>query len=153
MFRLAGVTLRALGITALAVAIPALATAQMTRGSIVGTVRDASGGVIPGVTVTVTNVATNTVRVAVTDEQGLYRVQALEPGTYSITTELDGFAKVEQRDIRVQPAQDTSVDITLRPAGMQEAVTVTAEAAHVGLNRTNPTIGTTISSRAVEELP
>jgi len=153
MSRLSGVTLRAIFIALLAVTIPALATAQMTRGSIVGTVRDASGGVIPGVTVTVTNVATNAVRVAVTDEQGLYRVQALEPGTYSITTELDGFAKVEQRDIRVQPAQDTSVDITLRPAGMQEAVTVTAEAAHVGLNRTNPTIGTTISSRAVEELP
>ena len=153
MSRLTGVTLRSAIIALMAITIPAVASAQMTRGGLVGTVRDASGGVIPGVTITVTNLDTNTRRVAVTDEQGLYRVQALEPGRYSIATELDGFAKVEQRDVRVQAALDTTLDLTLKPAGMQEAVTVTAEAANVGLNRSNPTIGTTISSRAVAELP
>ena len=153
MSRLSGVTLRTAFIALLAVTIPAVAFAQMTRGGLMGTVRDASGAVIPGVTVTVTNLDTNTVRVAVSDEQGYYRVQALEPGRYSVVSELQGFARVEQREVRVQAALDTTVDLTMKPAGMQEAVTVTAEAANVGLNRNNPTIGTTISSRAVEELP
>ena len=153
MSRLSGVTLRSAFIALLAVTIPAIASAQMTRGGLVGTVRDASGGVVPGVTVTVTNVDTNTVRVAVSDAQGFYRVQALDPGRYSVVSELQGFAKVEHQEIRVQPALDTTLDLTMKPAGMQEAVTVTAESANVGLNRNNPTIGTTISSRAIEELP
>jgi hypothetical protein len=137
----------------LAVVLPAAASAQMTRGGIVGTVRDTSGAVVPGVTVTVTNIDTNAVRVAVTDEQGTYRVQALEPGRYAIATELQGFARVDQRDIQVRAALDTSVDLTLKPGGMEENVTVTADAASVSLNRTNPTIGTTINNRTIEELP
>lgn len=153
MFRLSRVMARAAVCALLALSLPSAALAQMTRGGIVGTVRDASGGVIPGVTVTVTNLDTNTARVTVTDDQGLYRVQALEPGRYSIVTELQGFSRVEQREVRVQAALDTTVDMTMRPSGVEEAVTVTAEATNVGLNRTNPTIGTTISSRAIEELP
>ena len=153
MARSFGVTIRAALIALLAVTLPAIASAQMTRGGLVGTVRDASGGVVPGVTVTVTNMDTNAVRVAVTDDNGLYRVQALDPGRYRIATELQGFATVEQREVRVQAAQDTTLDVTLKPAGMAETVSVTADAANVGLNRTNPTIGTTISNRAVEELP
>jgi hypothetical protein len=148
-----GVMVRAACLALLAVAVPAVAAAQMTRGGLVGTVRDASGGVIPGVTVTVTNMDTNNVRVAVTDENGLYRVQALEPGRYTISTELQGFTKVEQRDVRVQAAMDTTIDVTLRPGGLTETVSVMADTANIGLNRTNPTIGTTISARAVEELP
>lgn len=153
MSRVSSVMLRAAVLALFAVTIPALASAQMTRGGIVGAVRDTSGGVVPGVTVTVTNMDTNAVRVAVTDDQGSYRVQALESGPYSIVTELQGFGRVEQRGVRVQPALDTTVDLTLKPGGMAEAVTVTADAANTGLNRTNPTIGTTISSRAIEELP
>src|SRR5688572_21421588 len=153
MLRLSGAAVRALAVALMAVTIPSLASAQMTRGGLVGTVRDASGGVIPGVTVTVTNIDTNTVRVAVSDESGLYRLQALEPGRYRIVSELEGFARVEQQDVRVQPALDTTVDLVMRPGGLQEAVTVTAEATNIGLNRTNPTIGTTIGSRAIEDLP
>jgi hypothetical protein len=153
MSRLSGRMVRAALLALLAVTMPSAAVAQMTRGGLVGTVRDASGGVIPGVTVTVTNMDTNAARVAVSDEQGTYRIQALEPGRYLIVTELQGFAKFEQRDVRVQAALDTTVDLTLKPGGMAENVTVTAESASVSLNRSNPTIGTTISSRAIEDLP
>ena len=76
-------------------AFPPLAAAQITRGAISGTVRDASGAVVPGATVTVTNVATNISRSAVSDAQGFYRVPALEPGTYTVRTELSGFQTVE----------------------------------------------------------
>jgi hypothetical protein len=141
-----------LAIVTFAAALPANSSAQMTRGGIAGTVRDASGGVVPGATVTVTNVGTNAVQTATTDAQGFYRVAALEPGTYTVVIELSGFRTVEQRDVPVRAALDAAVDATLSPAGVGETVTVTAEAATV-LNRSNPTISTTIPSRAVEELP
>lgn len=142
-------------LTALAVAVllPAAVSAQMTRGSVAGTVRDSSGAVVPGVTVTVTNVATNASQTVVSDAEGFYRAPALESGTYTVMTELSGFRRVEQRAVVVRPALETPVDFTLEPAGVGETVQVTAEPATAGLNRTNPTIATTISSRAVEELP
>ena len=152
MTRLLGVMRVAL-VALIAITIPVAASAQITRGALVGTVRDASGGVVPGVTVTVTNLNTNAARVTVTDEQGTYRVGALEPGRYKITTELSGFAPFEQTDITVRSALDTPVDITMKAGGISEAVTVTADTSSVALNKTNPTIGTTISARTVEELP
>src|SRR5438093_8010691 len=75
--------------------LPALARAQMTRGGINGTVRDTSGGVVPGATVTVTNADTNQARDAVTDAQGFYRISALEPGSYNVRTVLSGFQTIE----------------------------------------------------------
>jgi hypothetical protein len=78
------------------VALPAAAAAQMTRGGLVGTVRDASGGVMPGVTVTVTNMDTNATRVVVTDGQGFYSAPGLEPGRYTVVAELSGFTRIEQ---------------------------------------------------------
>lgn len=152
MSRLSGV-MRTAFIALLALTIAAAASAQITRGGLVGTVRDASGAVVPGVTVTVTNMDTNAVRTTASDEQGAYRVPALEPGRYKITTDLSGFAPFEQTGIAVRSALETSVDITIRAGGISEAVTVTADASAVTLNRTNPTIGTTINARAVEELP
>src|SRR3972149_7837732 len=63
------------------IVVPGLASAQITRATISGTVRDSSGAVLPGATVTVTNPETNMVRTVVTDVLGYYRVPALEPGT------------------------------------------------------------------------
>lgn len=152
MSGLSGLGVRLLAIVAIATLVPASSSAQMTRGGISGTIRDASGAVVPGATVTVTNVATNAVQTAVTDTQGFYRVGALEPGTYTVSTELSGFGTVEQRNIVVRSALDTPIDVTLSPAGVGETVTVTAEAG-TALNKSNPTIATTIPSRAVADLP
>ena len=133
--------------------LPAAGIAQMTRGSIAGTARDASGAVVPAATVTVINVATNATQTMVTDAQGFYRVPALEPGRYTVTTELSGFRKVEQRDIDVRPALETPLDVRLEPAGVGESIQVTADAGTAGLNKTNPNIATSINARSVEELP
>lgn len=138
----------ALGLVAL---LPAIASAQITRGAISGTIRDASGLVAPGVTVTVTNVDTNATLTAVTDNLGFYRVAPLEPGRYTVTTQLAGFAPAEQRDVDVRTASEISINFELRPAGVGEAVVVVAEA--LELNRVTPTITTTIPARAVVELP
>jgi phosphohistidine swiveling domain-containing protein len=133
--------------------LPTSSWAQMTRGGISGTVRDQSGGVVPGATVTVTNLDTNAAQTVVSDAQGFFRVAALEAGRYMVATELAGFRKVEQRDIIVRPSLETPVDVQLRPAVVGEEVTVTAESPLVGLNRTNPTIASTINARAIEDLP
>jgi hypothetical protein len=136
-----------------ALVLPAAAYAQMTRGSIAGTVRDASDAIVPGASVTVTNVATNATVSVTTDAQGFYRAPALEPGRYTVITELSGFRTVEQRNVDVRTALETPLDVKLEPAAVGETVQVTAEAGTAGLNKNNPTIATTITSRAVEELP
>ena len=133
--------------------LPSIGVAQMTRGSIAGTVRDASSAVVPGATVTVTHVGTNAAQTVVSDGEGFYRAAALEPGTYVVTTELAGFRRVEQRDVVVRTALETPLDVKLEPASVGETVQVTAEAATAGLNKTNPTIATSISARAIENLP
>ncbi|MBI2221604.1 MAG: TonB-dependent receptor [Acidobacteria bacterium] len=132
-------------------ATPALA--QMTRGGVNGTVRDASGAVVPGVTVIVVNVATNQSRDTVTDAEGFYRVSALEPGDYLVRAELAGFQTVETRGVRIVPATEATVNVELKVAGVGEEVTVTAEARAAELNKTSPTIANTVSARAVEQLP
>ncbi len=136
-----------------AILVPAAGFAQMTRGGIGGTVRDSSGAVVPGVTVTVTNVATNATVTVVTDGQGFYRAPALEPGTYTVVTELAGFSKIEQREVAVRTALETPLDFKLQPGAIDETVRVNAETTSAGLNKTNPTIANTITARSIENLP
>lgn len=143
----------ALVAVALAVGVAGAATAQITRGAISGTVRDQSGGVIPGATVTVTNTDTNATRTVVTNEIGFYRVGAVEPGNYVVVTELAGFSTVEQKDIVVRAAAEITVDVALNPAGIGEDITVTAEASTAQLNKTSGTIASVLNNKAVEQLP
>ncbi len=134
-------------------ALPLSATAQMTRSAISGTVRDAQGALVPGANVTVTNIATNSTRSAVTDAQGFYRVPALEPGTYNVKTELSGFKAVENRDVRVVATIETTINVDLKVAGMGEAIEVVGRAEAIELNKTSPTVGQTPLARQVVELP
>jgi outer membrane receptor protein involved in Fe transport len=129
------------------------AEAQLTRGIISGTVRDASGAVVPGATVTITNMDTNISRTAVTSELGFYRVAALEPGRYVVRTELSGFSTVEQKDIPVKAALEATVNVEMSVAGVGEALTVVGKAEAVELNKSNPTIGMTSTGRQAVELP
>jgi hypothetical protein len=106
-----------------------VAAQSTVSGSIQGTVRDAQGSVLPGVTVT----ATSDVLVAgktatVTDARGVYRFPSLPVGLYAIQAELAGFATVRQENIRVNAARAFGLDITLPEAKVAEAVTVSAEA-------------------------
>jgi hypothetical protein len=138
-------------VTLLILAPAGVAAAQLTRGAIAGTVRDASGSVVPGAEVTVTNVDTNAARATVSDAQGFFRAGALEPGRYRLIVSLSGFLSVERTDIDVRPASDVSLDIVLKPASVTESVSVTAGA--VELNKTSPTIGFSTDARMVVDLP
>jgi hypothetical protein len=134
-------------------AFPALSGAQITRSAVSGTVRDATGAVVPGATITVTNIDTNISRTAVSDAQGFYRVPALEPGRYEVKAELSGFQTVEYKDIRLVSASEVTINPELKVAGATEAITVVGRAEAIELNKTSATVGTTTMARAVVELP
>ncbi len=123
-------------------AFPALSDAQMTRGAISGTVRDATGALVPGATVTATNVDTNIGRSTVTDAQGFYRIPALEPGTYHVKAELSGFQAVEWKSVKLVAAGEVTLNPELKVAGLGEAITVLGQAEAIELNKTNGTVGT-----------
>lgn len=129
------------------------AEAQLTRGSLAGTVRDETGGVLPGVAVTITNQATGIARTVVTNESGLYRAPALEPGQYLVTAELSGFRKVQTKDVRIQPAIEGTYHVQLQVAPAGEEIVVEGSTSGVELNKSNPTVGLVVTERQVTDLP
>src|SRR5437867_3893467 len=100
----------------LLLAIVAPVHAQTPSGEISGTVVDSSGLPVPGVTVTLTNQATNVVRVVQTNEVGLYVIAAIPPGTYDLKAELTGFRTVYRTGIGLQVGSATRSPITRSPA-------------------------------------
>src|SRR5438477_6475134 len=107
-------------------AIVAPLHAQTPSGEISGTVVDSSGLPVPGVTVTLTNQATNVVRVVQTNESGLYVISAIPPGTYDLKAELSGFTTVERRAIAVQVGSASRISLTLAVGELSETLEVSA---------------------------
>jgi hypothetical protein len=104
---------------------PSLAMAQ---GTLTGTVRDASGGVLPGVTVEATSPAIQgAVRTVVTDSAGIYRIIELPPGTYSLSFSLPGFSNVKRDGLILSGSAVLTIPIELRVGAIEETVTVTGE--------------------------
>jgi hypothetical protein len=106
---------------------PAAAQTQAANGSIEGTVSDVTGGVLPGVTVVVTNTDVGAERLTVTNEHGLYRAVLLPLGTYRITAELPGFKKFEQVGIQLSAGQTVVVNARLNVGEVSETVSVSAD--------------------------
>ncbi|GMV22490.1 MAG: hypothetical protein AMXMBFR57_24390 [Acidimicrobiia bacterium] len=129
----------------------AFAQSQAINGTIEGTVKDASGAVLPGVTVTVTNTDTGTQRVVVTNEAGLFRAPLLQLGRFTVSAELSGFSKYEQTGISLAAGQTVVLNIGLKVGGLTESVTVTSDAPVVDLGKTD--VGRNITSREIENLP
>lgn len=129
----------------------AFAQSQAINGTIEGTVRDASGAVLPGVTVTVTNTDTGTQRVVVTNEDGVFRAPLLQLGRFTVSAELSGFSKYEQTGIGLAAGQSVVLNIPMKVGGMTETITVSADAAVVDLGKTD--VGRNITSREIANLP
>jgi hypothetical protein len=127
------------------------ALAQSTTGSIIGTVRDSTGGALPGVTVTAVNQSNGATRETVTDELGAYRVTALNPGLYTLEVVLTGFENLKRTDVRVNIASQVEIPITLQMAGVQETVTVQALAPLV--DTTAQAVRTNVETRQIASLP
>jgi carboxypeptidase family protein/TonB-dependent receptor-like protein len=121
------------------------------NAQISGTLKDQSGGVLPGVTVTAKNLATGLTRSAVSEPSGDYRVPALPPGTYSITAELQGFGRETRPDIVLIIDQDAVIHFTLKPAAVTEAVTVTGESPIVDTTKSD--VSTSVSTQQIQDLP
>src|SRR3954451_20089029 len=100
-------------VCAIGVLAPSTARAQggASTASVAGKVTDATGGVLPGVTITVTNLATNQQRSIVTNDEGVYRFAGRPPGSYSIASDLEGFAKFLQSDITLQVGGASEVNV------------------------------------------
>src|SRR5688572_12938427 len=130
--------------------IAAHAAAQVTTGTIVGTVSD-SNGVVPGASVNIREVNKNTTNSFVTDDTGTYTAPFLTPGTYVVEVSVSGFKKWVREGVVLQVNQRARVDVALEVGGVEETTTVTAEAP---LLRTDSSeVGTVIEERAIKELP
>ena len=108
-------------------AMPRLLLAQTGGGSLRGYVKDEQGGVLPGATITATSPSVATPYKGVTDTEGLYRLNNLSPGVYSITVELDGFATFIRQNVVLGAALNLNVDIVMKLRSVAETVTVVAD--------------------------
>ena len=131
------------------VLLPAAASAQ---SAITGLVKDATGAVLPGVTVTVTNLDTSTARSTVTNEKGLYRAPLLPLGKYRVVAELQGFKKFEGTDIQLSVGQTAVVNATLSVGAVSETITVSGSDIPA-LDVARIDIGHTMSDLEVHNLP
>ena len=154
MFRIAlrsRVLQLALLLPAVLLASAAPAMAQAASASISGTITDSQGGVLPGVTLTVTNAESGTVRTSVTEADGKFRVAGLNPGRYNVTADLPGFQSVAVKDVTLQVGQDYTRDFQLALSTLQESVTVTGEAPIIEATKTE--VSTVITQQQIESLP
>ena len=122
-----------------------------TLGTITGEVRDATGAIVPGAAITVQNTATNVVRNATTNSQGIYSIPALNPGMYEARAEKEGFKAATRAGIELQVQQTARIDFALEIGAVSEVVEVTG--APPLLTTENATVGTVIEERRITDLP
>src|SRR5512134_1599926 len=143
--------LRVLTLALLCVVAATNALAQESRGTITGTVVDASGAVVPGASVTITNVARGTTVTVVTNEVGYFQAPYLISGIYTVTVELAGFKKLVREGLEVRVDDRLQLQLPLELGGAEEQVTVRAEAPL--LDVTTASLGQVIDAKRVAELP
>ena len=137
-----------------------LPASVFAQASLTGTVRDASGGVLPGVTVEAASPALiEKVRTAITDDTGQYRIVDLRPGTYALTFTLPGFNTVKREGIELLGSSTLTIPVDMRVGGLEETITVTGESPVVDVQNArrevvlnNDTIQTIPATRAAGAL-
>jgi Carboxypeptidase regulatory-like domain len=127
------------------------ATAQNATAKILGTVTDPQGAVVPGVKVTVTNMATNVSAETSTDKDGFYQVLNLPIGAYQITARHEGFRPLEMVTAPLEINQSFRANLKLEVGAAREQVLVEAQGS--GVETVNPTLGQTITSRPIVDMP
>src|SRR5471030_197945 len=126
------------------------ASAQSFQGGLRGALKD-SGGVIPGVEVTLTNEQTNLKRSVVTNERGEYVFAAVEPGNYTVKATLQGYKTADRGGIRIGTQQFLTLDLSMEVGAITENVTVTGQAPLIETG--NASQGSTIDSAMLQALP
>ncbi len=133
----------------LLVSIPA--AAQISTATILGVVRDASGGVLPGVTVTARNLDTGQTRDTVSDAEGSYRLPAVQVGRYEVRAELQGFKTGVRAGLTLSVTQEAVIDFALEVGAIEESVIVTGEAPLI--STTSASLGALVDAKQLQELP
>jgi hypothetical protein len=126
------------------------ARAQETRGTIFGTVRDKTGGVLPGMSVMVTNEATNVSIEATTNERGAFEIPYLLPGRYSVVVQASGFKKFAQKGLELSVNNRVGVNAVLEVGDITDEISVTAQSP---LLETTASASSTLTNREVNALP
>jgi outer membrane receptor protein involved in Fe transport len=129
----------------------AASSAFAQNAQVTGTIKDQTGGVMPGVTVTAKNNATGLTRTEVTDASGIFRLVALLPGSYTVTVEITGFTTQTLPNVALAIDQTATLDFALKPASLSENVTVTGEAPIVDVTRSD--VGTALTTEQMQDLP
>ena len=130
----------------------ASAFAQTSRGTVSGTVTDPTGAVVAGANVALKNTQTSVERTTTTNDEGFYRFEAVDLGTYSVTISAAGFGELIKSNVVVNANQTSEISAQLQPGGQQVTIDVTAEAG-AALQTEAPVRGGNISQAQITELP
>ena len=131
--------------------LAATVRAQVRQAELAGSVTDASGAVVPGVTVSAILNATKETRTAVTDGVGKYRFNVLPVGVYTVQAELSGFSTVRYEDIKLAIGQSAILDLKMQVASLGETITVKGEPPLIDTTKSD--LGGNIDEIQVKELP
>lgn len=132
-------------------ALPYSASGQVITATIFGVVRDETGAILPGATITVKNLDTGIVRTTVTDDQGRYRVPQLAVGNYQVEASLTGFQTAVRSGITLTVGREAAVDFTLKVGEISERVTVIGEAPLV--DTSSSAISALVDDKTIQDLP
>ena len=125
--------------------------AQTLKGTILGTVSDASGAVIPAARALVTETGTNVRRTLLANESGLYVAANLDPGTYRVEVEHSGFRRLVRDNIELPPNNTVRVDMQLTPGAISESIEVTTAAPILKTDRTDT--GGQLEAETLQNMP
>ena len=127
------------------------AEAQQDVGFVLGTITDPSAGVVVGAKVHIVNESTGIAQDLVTNESGFYQSQPLQPGSYTVTVMMNGYASASERSLVVDAASHVTANVKLEVGSV--TTTVNIESTPPALDTVDAQIGNTVDTRAVQELP
>src|SRR5262245_14952277 len=133
--------------------LSAVGFSQSTNATVGGTVQDASGAFIPGVTVTATNTATGIVTTVVSNESGIYQFASLQTGTYDIKAELPGFQTTTTKGFQLFGAQQARLNFTLQVGAVAGTTVEVSVAADTLLATSSNSVGAILPEYKVRDLP
>src|SRR5882672_11428102 len=142
----------AAAVTLIFLVLSALAFAQTSNATLGGTISDASGALIPGVTITATNTGTGIVTTVLSNEAGAYQFASLQTGTYNVTAELPGFQPQTRSAVALGVSQQVRINFTLQVGAVAQAVEVSI-AADTLIATTSSSVGTVLPEYKVRDLP
>jgi len=125
--------------------------AQVTTATLSGIITDDTGGALPGATVTIRALETDAVRVLTTDPEGRYRAVALEPGSYDVSVELQGFQTTRLPGIKLSIGRNLTLNVTVGVGRVEDVVTVSGEASVIDTTRSS--VSAVVDAQQIRDLP